>query len=173
MVLWATILILQGAGFVGKCPADKEFQPESPREFQERKTTVSRPPTCSSRLTPTNEASAFAVCRLGDRHSRRAGEHNGDVSESDVGARVVEHQPGRAGREIRRDVQANRCQVRFRWFQYRTNRARIIGEWNLVDLRPKKHHSIVAKKRKRAMTLRSSFPQACHFWNLSRGDARD
>lgn len=55
---------------------------------------------------------SLAVRRLGDGHPRRPGKHNGDVPEPDVRARVLEHQPGRAGREIRRHVQANRRQVR-------------------------------------------------------------
>jgi len=54
----------------------------------------------------------FHVHRLGDRHSRRPGKYNGDVLEPDVCARVLEHQSGRAGREIRRHVQANRRKVR-------------------------------------------------------------
>lgn len=55
---------------------------------------------------------AFPLCRLGNRYSWCSGKYNGDVPESNLGARILEHQSGRTSWKIRRHVQANGCQVR-------------------------------------------------------------
>lgn len=81
-------------------------------------------------MLPYNDRySILIVRRLGDRHSRCSGKHNGDVLEPDVCARVLEHQPGRAGREIRRHVQTNRRKVRSSNIM---NRARKNSDFYLV-----------------------------------------